>query len=93
VDRPEEPNGRRDLAAALTAPLVPAPAGRVTTPVDWDRPVPPPLAPPVGADGRLPVREITGDRAGASAPFGDDRTLPLTGHDLDYTHPAAEDDD
>jgi NADH-quinone oxidoreductase subunit B len=81
-------NGVRS-SASLTAPLVPAPAG-APGPVDWDRAVPPPARPDLDPDGRLPVREITGDRAGAPAPFGDDRSLPLIGHDVDYAHPPAD---
>jgi NADH-quinone oxidoreductase subunit B len=85
-------------AEALTAPLVTAPEQphkRVVFPdnIDWHRTVSPPLPPPVGPDGRLPVTEITGDRQGAGAPFGDDRDLPLPSTDLDYQHPHPEDRD
>ncbi len=84
-------------AEALTAPLVTVPAThrRVVLPdnIDWHRSPPPPEAPPVGPDGRLPVREITGDRAGAGAPFGDDRELPLPPDELAYQHPHPEDRD
>ena len=84
-------------AEALTAPLVTVPEShrRVVFPdnIDWHRGPSAPQAPPLGPDGRLPVREITGDRAGAGAPFGDDRELPLPPDKLDYQHPHAEDRD
>jgi NADH-quinone oxidoreductase subunit B len=82
---------------ALTAPLVPAPDGArrpVVLPpgVNWTHTPPAPLAVPLGPDGTLPVREATGDRAGASAPFGDD-TVPLHDGVVDYHHPSGDDRD
>jgi NADH-quinone oxidoreductase subunit B len=96
VSRPDPLVSPVDLpvsTAALTAPLVTPPSSYAAAPVgvDWSRGVPGPVAAPVDAAGRLPVREITGDRAGASSPFGDDRALPLA--DPDYVPPAAERDD
>ena len=86
-------------AEAFAAPLVPAPPGAalrgVVTPAhaEWNRPSPLPQPPPLGPDGRLPITEITGDRAGAGAPFGDDRDLPLSAADLGYQHPTGDDRD
>jgi NADH-quinone oxidoreductase subunit B len=82
---------------ALTAPLVPPPGGgrpQITLPdgVNWTHSVPLPLAAPLGPDGTLPVREFTGNRAGASAPFGDD-AVPLADDTVDYHHPSGEDRD
>jgi succinate dehydrogenase / fumarate reductase, iron-sulfur subunit len=37
-------------------------------------------------DGRLPVTEVTFDRAGAASPFGDDVIFPLPTDRLLYTH-------
>ena len=90
VSRPDPlaaPNGS-STAAALTAPLVPAPPA--AAPVAWDRGAPAAQGPTLGADGTLPVREAVGEHAGESAPFGDDRALPLTTRDVDYTHPPRE---
>jgi NADH-quinone oxidoreductase subunit B len=83
-------------AAELTAPVVTPPNGdarRVIVPagVVWEWPERPTLAPPTGSDGRLPLTEFTGDRAGAGAPFGDDRTLPLAAEEITYQHPHVED--
>jgi NADH-quinone oxidoreductase subunit B len=91
-DRLVSPADNGLVAAALTAPPVPAPAGapRPVAVVDWSRPLPPTLPPELGPDGTLPVREVTGDRPGASAPFGDDREFPLRGDDLDYVHPQRD---
>jgi NADH-quinone oxidoreductase subunit B len=87
-----------DRTAELTAPAVTPPNGgarRVVVPagVVWEWPERPTLAPPIGTDGRLPLTEFTGDRAGAGAPFGDDRTLPLDAEEITYQHPHAEDRD
>ncbi|GIF65728.1 hypothetical protein Ais01nite_37630 [Asanoa ishikariensis] len=79
---------------ALTAPLVPAPDGTnrpVALPdsVNWAHTPPAPMAALLGPDGTLPIREATGNRAGASAPFGDD-AVPLDEGDVDYHHPTAD---
>jgi len=38
---------------------------------------------------RLPVTELTYDRAGAASPFGDDVTFPLPPASLGYRHPGS----
>jgi hypothetical protein len=78
----------RGAAVALTAPPV-RPADAVVVPegVVWHRTARPPEAAPVGAGGRLPVTELTVDRAGAGAPFGDDREVPLPATEVAYQHP------
>lgn len=43
---------------------------------------------PVDHKGRLPVRELSSDRPGASSPFGDDVAFPLPAEDLSYSHPT-----
>ncbi|GFJ91358.1 succinate dehydrogenase/fumarate reductase iron-sulfur subunit [Phytohabitans rumicis] len=45
--------------------------------VNWHREVPQPQTAAVGDDGRLPISEITFDKAGGPSPFGDDLTFPL----------------
>jgi hypothetical protein len=40
--------------------------------------------------GRLAVGEVSGDRAGAYAPFGDDQQLPLPPERVPYHLPARE---
>jgi succinate dehydrogenase / fumarate reductase iron-sulfur subunit len=52
----------------------------------------PGLAAEVGPDGRMPVTEITFDRAGAASPFGDNITFPLPPADLTYQHPSEGDE-
>ena len=37
--------------------------------------------------GKLPVRELSSDRPGASSPFGDDLSFPLPPELLTYAHP------
>jgi succinate dehydrogenase / fumarate reductase iron-sulfur subunit len=54
--------------------------------VNWHREVSPALPPPVGEDGRLPLSELTFDRAAAPSPFGDDVTFPLPPDELNYHH-------
>jgi succinate dehydrogenase / fumarate reductase iron-sulfur subunit len=54
--------------------------------VKWHRRPAAGQAAPVGEDGRLPLTEMTLDRAGASSPFGDDLTFPLPAEDLNYHH-------
>jgi succinate dehydrogenase / fumarate reductase iron-sulfur subunit len=55
--------------------------------VNWHRQLPAAQAATVGEDGRLPLTELTFDRAGAASPFGDDVTFPLPNDDLNYHHP------
>jgi succinate dehydrogenase / fumarate reductase iron-sulfur subunit len=59
--------------------------------VVWHRPTPGGQDAPVGPDGRLPLTEVTFDRAGAGSPFGDDVTFPLATDALTYQHPSDED--
>jgi succinate dehydrogenase / fumarate reductase iron-sulfur subunit len=58
--------------------------------VNWHRPVPAGQSATVGDDGRLPLTELTFDRAGAASPFGDDQQLPLPSGDLNYHHPGDD---
>ncbi|HZO66200.1 MAG TPA: NADH-quinone oxidoreductase subunit B family protein [Kribbellaceae bacterium] len=86
-------NGRdapagRDAAEALAAPLVRPPDPVVPAGVVWARHGRTPVGPAVGADGRMPVTELTVDRAGAGSPYGDDVQFPLPATDLDYQHPT-----
>ncbi|MEV1285758.1 succinate dehydrogenase/fumarate reductase iron-sulfur subunit [Micromonospora sp. NPDC049679] len=55
--------------------------------VNWHRVVPPPVAPPVGDNGKLAISEFTADRPAAPSPFGDDVRFPLRGEALNYSHP------
>lgn len=55
--------------------------------VDWGEQVPPPAAPPVGADGKLPLSETLLDRAGGPSPFGEDVSFPLPTDTVRYHHP------
>jgi len=90
VDRldPLSADGRAEVAA-LSAPVVPPPPGVVVPEgVVWHRPAPLPVGPTLGADGRLPVTELTVDRAGAGSPYGDDQAFPLPAEDLRYQHPS-----
>ena len=82
----------RDAVAALTAPPVTPPPGVVVpSGVVWHRSARPGEGPAVGPEGRLPLTELTVDRAGAPAPFGDDQALPLPPDQLDYQHPSGGD--
>jgi succinate dehydrogenase / fumarate reductase iron-sulfur subunit len=47
------------------------------------------LGPEVGADGRMPLSEITFDRPGAASPFGDNVNFPLPS--TTYQHPHNDD--
>jgi succinate dehydrogenase / fumarate reductase iron-sulfur subunit len=58
--------------------------------VNWHREVPAPQTAPVGDDGKLPISEITFDRAGGPSPFGDDVTFPLPPDGLNYAHPERD---
>jgi NADH-quinone oxidoreductase subunit B len=91
VDRPDPLHAERDgaMAERLSAPLVPMPEHDPST-VNWHRAPAAPAAPAVDRQGRLAVGEFTGDRAGAYAPFGDDRELPLPLGELDYQPPDRE---
>ncbi|MGE5827828.1 MAG: succinate dehydrogenase/fumarate reductase iron-sulfur subunit [Micromonosporaceae bacterium] len=44
--------------------------------------------PELGPDGRLPLTELTFDRAGAASPFGDNVEFPLPPESLPYRPPA-----
>jgi succinate dehydrogenase / fumarate reductase, iron-sulfur subunit len=74
-------------------PREPTPFGPriIPTEVQWHRPEPEALAADVGPDGRMPLTEVTFDRAGAPSPFGDDVAFPLPSDDLTYQHPTTED--
>jgi succinate dehydrogenase / fumarate reductase iron-sulfur subunit len=58
--------------------------------VNWHRQVPAGQPATVGEDGRLPLTELTFDRAGAASPFGDDVEFPLRSDDLNYHHPGDD---
>jgi succinate dehydrogenase / fumarate reductase iron-sulfur subunit len=64
---------------------VPAGAG-VGTPDAQSSHAPLPQAAPVGPDGKLPLTELTLDRAAASSPYGDDLEFPLPPENLSYKH-------
>jgi succinate dehydrogenase / fumarate reductase iron-sulfur subunit len=53
----------------------------------WVEEMPPPQAPAVGPDGKLPLTETLIDRAGAASPFGDEITFPVPPDQLRYRHP------
>jgi succinate dehydrogenase / fumarate reductase iron-sulfur subunit len=53
----------------------------------WAEEAPPPQAPAVGPDGKLPLTETLIDRAGAASPFGDEVTFPVPPDQLRYRHP------
>jgi succinate dehydrogenase / fumarate reductase iron-sulfur subunit len=56
--------------------------------VVWSRSPRPPEAAALGPDGRLPVTELTVDRAGAPSPYGDDQQFPLPASEVTYQHPS-----
>jgi succinate dehydrogenase / fumarate reductase iron-sulfur subunit len=56
--------------------------------MDWHAEGPTPVAPPLGADGKLEVAELLLDRPAAASPFGDDQTFPLPPERLSYQHPS-----
>jgi succinate dehydrogenase / fumarate reductase iron-sulfur subunit len=58
--------------------------------VQWHAPQPGAQLPELGPDGKLPLTEITFDRAGAASPFGDNVTFPLPSDHLTYQHPAHD---
>ncbi|MDH6465169.1 succinate dehydrogenase / fumarate reductase iron-sulfur subunit [Micromonospora sp. A200] len=58
--------------------------------VNWHREVPHPTAAAVDATGRLPLTELTFDRAAAPSPFGDDVTFPLPPEHLNFAHPSQD---
>ncbi|SCL41090.1 succinate dehydrogenase / fumarate reductase iron-sulfur subunit [Micromonospora pallida] len=58
--------------------------------VNWNREVPHPTAPAVDTRGRLPLSELTFDRAAAPSPFGDDVTFPIPAEHLNYAHPKQD---
>jgi succinate dehydrogenase / fumarate reductase iron-sulfur subunit len=53
----------------------------------WIEELPPPQAPAVGPDGKLPLTETLIDRAGAASPFGDEVSFPVPPEELRYRHP------
>ena len=58
--------------------------------VNWAQTVPAPQAPPVGADGKLPLSETSMYNAGGASPFGDDQSFPLEPDQLRYHHPQSK---
>jgi succinate dehydrogenase / fumarate reductase iron-sulfur subunit len=97
---------REGMAAQVSAPPPPGVGhptpSRVASPprlgvlalpadVVWHRPEPASQAAEVGADGKLPITEVTFDRAGAASPFGDSVAFPLPPDSLTYQHPTTED--
>src|SRR5262245_35608719 len=54
----------------------------------WHRMAPEGQEPELGPDGRLPLTELTFDRAGAGSPFGDHVTFPLPPESLPYRPPS-----
>jgi succinate dehydrogenase / fumarate reductase iron-sulfur subunit len=58
--------------------------------VNWHREVPHPTAPAVDANGRLPLTELTFDKAAAPSPFGDDVRFPLPPQHLNFAHPQQD---
>jgi NADH-quinone oxidoreductase subunit B len=89
VDRPDPAlAGHDDETGRLTAPLVPMPDHDPSA-VDWGRRASPPSTPALDERGRLAVGEVSGDRAGAYAPFGDEQ-LPLPPERVPYHLPARE---
>jgi succinate dehydrogenase / fumarate reductase, iron-sulfur subunit len=65
----------------------PVPAGaEVGAPQAQHSHAPLPQAAPVGPDGKLPLTELTFDRAAASSPYGDDIEFPLPPENLSYKH-------
>jgi NADH-quinone oxidoreductase subunit B len=91
VARPDPafPDDGAAEAERLSAPLVPIPEHEPSR-VDWSRRVSLPSAPALDERGRLLVGEVSGDRAGAYAPFGDDRELPLSPEQISYQSPTRE---
>jgi succinate dehydrogenase / fumarate reductase iron-sulfur subunit len=83
----------RPAAAAVTpqpAPESRAAAHHVPPGVVWHRSQPVVLEAQVGPDGKMPLTEVTFDRAGAASPFGDDVTFPIESSSLNYQHPDGE---
>jgi succinate dehydrogenase / fumarate reductase iron-sulfur subunit len=58
--------------------------------MNWHREPPRGQAAAVGADGKLPVTELTAAHAGAQSPFGDDIEFPMAVEDITYQHPTTE---
>jgi NADH-quinone oxidoreductase subunit B len=92
VSRPDPVVAAREAElAALTAPPVRPPFS--TDPVlpdgvVWHRDRPS-SAPVLGPGGRLPVNELSADRAGAGSPFGDEETFPLPPDRISYQRPST----
>jgi hypothetical protein len=45
----------------------------------------------VGPDGRMPLTEVTYDKAGAASPFGEEVAFPMPQTELNYQHPSDDD--
>jgi len=88
VERPDPVVAARAAeVAALTAPPVRPLADPVLPEgVVWHRERLPEAIEP---GRRLPVSEFAAGQAGASSPFGDDRTFPLPVDEIDYQHPST----
>ena len=89
---------RRDQLAAVDASPPHAPQHAAAGPrhagaPGWHRPAQTSQEPEVGPDGRMPLTELTFDRAGAASPFGDNVAFPLPPESLTYEQPASPDDD
>jgi len=79
----------------VVAPRQPAPprvgTHHIPLGVIWHKPQPDGLEAEVGPDGKMPLTEVTFDRAGAASPFGDNVTFPLPPDSLNYQHPKTDD--
>jgi len=79
----------------VVAPRQPAPprvgTHHIPLGVIWHMPQPDGLEAEVGPDGKMPLTEVTFDRAGAASPFGDNVTFPLPPDSLNYQHPKSDD--
>ncbi|GAA1809202.1 NADH-quinone oxidoreductase subunit B [Luedemannella flava] len=82
-----EQSGLGGVRPARPADALPPPARTEPT---VDALTAPSVRPPSAPPGRLPVTELSFDRQGAGAPFGDDAGFPLT--EVDYQHPDADPD-
>jgi succinate dehydrogenase / fumarate reductase iron-sulfur subunit len=65
---------------------------RVVPPgVTWHSPQAPGQDAAVGPDGRMPLTEVTYDKAGAASPFGEEVAFPMPQTELNYQHPSDDD--
>ena len=95
-DQLDDPEAARPVPVGVSTAGAPAsdahaaaeagPQAEVST--DWRSAGPTPVAPQLGADGKLEVAELLLDRSGAASPFGDDQTFPLPPERLRYQHPS-----